>query len=148
MDQSKNVESLTTFEKKDRQKCKWSKECTCSNGVKNRYEKFAPLLRKIHQAPPKKRISILKRAPSCFIRFLSECGLNVLKGNLELTDDQYAKLKPYKKVLLSVSDPTQSMNDRRKFLLKKKGGLVPLIIPVLATFLASLAGEAIGKAIS
>jgi hypothetical protein len=148
MDQSKSVTSLTTFEKKDRKKCKWSKDCSCSNGLKSRYETFAPLLKQLLHSPPKKRISVLKRAPSCFIRFLSECGLNVLKGNLELTDDQYAKLKPYKKVLLSVSDPTQSMKDRRKFLLRKKGGVVPIIIPVLATFLASLAGEAIGKAIS
>lgn len=130
-----------------KKKCKWSKNCDCSKSAKERFSKFQPLLKKMISGKPKTRMRLLKKAPTCLIRFLSECGLNILKGNLDLKEDQYERLRPHKRLLLKVSEPSLSLNERRKILLRKKGGFLPVLIPIAATILGGVVGDAISKAI-
>ena len=141
-----------TLKSGKKKKCRRAKNCVCSESMKAKLEKHMPFLKKLMEAPVKKRVQIIKRAPSCLIRYLSECALNVLKGNLKLSDDQYVKLKPHKQVLLRVSKPSLSMRERRKILLKKKGGvlpaLIPMVLPILGSLFAGVAADFISKRIS
>jgi hypothetical protein len=44
---------------------------------------------------------IISKAHPCLIQLIAEIGLNILKGNIKLTDNQYKTLKPYKRMLLA-----------------------------------------------
>lgn len=127
------------------QKCRGT--CWCQKDLKTRFEHYRPMLQKLSTAPVKEREAILKRAPSCLIKLLSECGLNVLKGNVKLTDHQYARLKPHRRLLLHVSRPTASVKERRDALVQKKGGFLPIILPMLLSALSGFAGKSIAKAV-
>ncbi len=129
-------------------KCKRSKECWCSKSIVERMTRAKPFLIKLQNIKASDRAKFLKNSPSCLVRFLSECGLNVLKGNVQLTSTQYRDLKPHKGTLLQLSSPSITLKDRRNILLKKKqGGFFPTLIPIIASVVASFAGEAVAKAI-
>jgi hypothetical protein len=81
------------------------------------------------------------------ITLLAECGLNVLKGNMNLTDDQYASLKPHRRMLLKVSGIKTTLKDRRQALANKKGGFLPVILPIILSALSGFAGQAVSKAV-
>ena len=134
-------------ENNKKKKCKGVANCVCFKSVFDRVSKFEPFLKAIEKAPPSERILLLEGAPSCLIRFLCECGLNILKGNLKLKKKHYKLLKPFKTSLLKLCKPFASLNERRQDLLKKKGGALPVLIPIVLSALASFAGEAIAKAV-
>ena len=129
-------------------KCKRAKQCWCKAPLKDRVTHFTPLLNKLRHAKLKERIKLLKNASTCFVRFLAECGLNILKENLQLDAPQYTRLKPHKQTLLSLSKPMLSLSERRDVLMKKKkGGFLPVFVPIVASALASFLGEAVAKAV-
>lgn len=133
--------------KKKKEACKGVVDCTCSKSVFDRMSEFEPFLKELKRAPPSKRVLLLEGAPSCLIRLLCECGLNILRGNLKLKKTQYERLKPYKATLLKLSKPFTHLKEKREDLLKKKGGVLPVLIPIVLSALASFAGEAIAKAV-
>jgi hypothetical protein len=133
--------------KKKTKKCKGSAECICLKSVEERVSEFEPLLREIERAHPRERPSLINKAPSCLIRFLCECGLNVLKGNLKLSNGQYKALKPYKNSLLKSSEPLTTLKEKKSALLKKKGDALPLLIPIVLSALGSFAGKALAEAV-
>lgn len=90
---------------------------------------------------------MFKNAPPCFVKLACETGLNILKGNLKLPSSQYKNLRPYKQMLLQLSQPDISIKQRRSILARKKGGFLPLVIPYLLTALSGFAGQAIAKAV-
>jgi hypothetical protein len=117
----------------------------CTVELKERLNEFIPLLKKLSAADKKERATIILKAPTCFIRFLCECGLNVLKGNLKLSDDQYQKLRPHRRLLLFLSTPSLSFKVRRRAFLRKKGGFLPVVAPVLLSALSGFVGQAAAK---
>lgn len=127
--------------------CRSGGNCWCKKDLGSRFKHYQPLLEEIIAASPARRASLLKKAPSCVIRLLSECGLNVLKGNVKLTDGQYKSLKPHRRLLLQVSEPSLSLKERREVLAKKKGGFLPVILPILLSALSGFAGQAVAKAV-
>jgi hypothetical protein len=140
------VSALFKKKKDKKKKCK-GVTCVCSKSVLDRVAEFEPFLKELQNSSPDKRISLIKRAPSCLIRFLCECGLNILRGNLKLSDQQYEELKPHKTSLLKFSKAFSTQKERRQALLKKKGGALPVLIPIVLSALASFAGEAIARAV-
>jgi hypothetical protein len=124
-------------------KCPGSKGvCCCNQTPEERCKHFLPTLKLLSDASPSKRVQLVRQA-----RLLSECGLNVLKGNVKLNKNQYATLKPHKRVLLSVSHPSASLKDRRAALTKKKGGFLPVVLPIILSALSGFAGQAVAKAV-
>jgi hypothetical protein len=71
----------------------------------------------------------------------------VLKGNLKLSNGQYKALKPYKNSLLKSSEPLTTLKEKKAALLKKKGGALPLLIPIVLSALGSFAGKALAEAV-
>ena len=106
--------------KKKREVSKGVVGCTCSKSVFDRMSEFEPFLKELERAPPSKRVLLLEGAPSCLIRLLCECGLNILRGNLKLNKNQYESLKPYKSVLLKLSRPFTNLKERRQDLSNKR----------------------------
>jgi hypothetical protein len=121
--------------------------CCCKRTPEDRCNHFLPTLKLLSDADPSKRVQLIRQAPPCLIRLLSECGLNVLKGNVKLSRHQYATLKPHKRVLLSVSHPSASLKERRAALTKKQGGFLPVVLPIILSALSGFAGQAVAKAV-
>lgn len=106
---------------------------------------FKPVLEKYGEGNLKTKKTILKKAPSCMVRLLSECGHNVLKGNVKLPEAQYKKLKPHKRLLLLMSNPSKTLKEKKLALLKKKGGFIQVVLPYLLTALSGFAGQTLAK---
>jgi hypothetical protein len=130
---------------KKKKKCPSTKDCICEQSIMDRFQYFYHMLMEMSLGDSKKKIELLKNAPPCFIRLISECGLNILKGNLKLPTDQYKKLKPHKRMLLSLSKPILSIKKRKDLLLKKKGGFLPVILPFLLSAISGFTGQALAK---
>jgi hypothetical protein len=67
-------------------------------------------------AKPKQRKAIISTADSDLIACLCECALNLLNGNLTITDKNLAKLKRYKKPIRQLVDKSVSKADKRVIL--------------------------------
>lgn len=117
-------------------------KCLCDKSLKERVTHYLTDLKKLNSAKPSVRVMMLKTADDCLIKLLCEVALNVLKGNLQLEEPQYKKLRPHKRLLLYVAKPAVSLNNRRKAFLKKKGGILPVLLPAL---ISALAGYALNK---
>lgn len=127
-------------------KCRKPSACVCSQKLGERLKKYVPILKKLNDADPTERAEIILKAPTCFIRFLCECGLNILKENVKLSKAQYESLRDHKKVLLYLSQPYVSFTKRRSVLLKKKeGGFLPALTPIILSALSGFVGQAASK---
>jgi hypothetical protein len=77
---------------------------------------------------------------------LHECAINVLKGNVPLSQKEFLRLKKYKNTVRALS--------KRKLMKKKtesiiqKGGFLPLLLSPIIGALANVAIKGIGKAIA
>jgi hypothetical protein len=109
---------------------------------------YLPQLKALLKANNKKRTVILKEATPEFTKFLCEIVLNVLKGNIQLAEPHYKKLRRHKHTLLNLCKAKKSLKFRKKLLLKKAGGFLPLILPALISAIAGFAGEAISSSIN
>jgi hypothetical protein len=136
---------ITMFQSKSRMHA--GKKCVCKKPVKKRLLHFLPILTQLRKSDAGKRREILKAASPCLVHLISECGHNILKGNLCLPEDQYKNLKPHKRLMLLMSKPTLSIKLRRDALLKKKGGFLPVILPFLLSAISGFAGQALAKSI-
>ena len=126
-------------------KCRKRGTCVCSKELGERMKAYVPLLKKLNDADETERAAIILKAPTCFIRFMCECGLNILKQNLTLSKAQYEKLSDHKRLLLYLSQPYVSFKKRRSVLLKKEGGFLPALTPILLSALAGFVGQAASK---
>jgi hypothetical protein len=68
---------------------------------------------------------------------ISECILNVLNGNIRLSDCSKRKLKKHKASLRSLVDKCLPMSVKKRIIIQRAGFLLPLLTAVLPT-LASL----------
>jgi hypothetical protein len=68
---------------------------------------------------------------------ISECILNVLNGNIKLSDCTKRKLKKYKTSLRTLVDKRTPLSAKKRVIIQKGGFLLPLLTTVLTT-LASL----------
>jgi len=73
---------------------------------------------------------ILKRASDEEIQVLCEIGLNICKGNFQLSARQIRKLRPFAKIIRSLCKK-KSVEKARQSLLKENRLFAPLINPVL-----------------
>lgn len=125
--------------------CKGPNKCVCKESVIERFKHFLPILQRIPGANNTELQEIIKCASPCFIRLISELGLNILKGSVKLPRHQYKKLRPHKRLLVHLSKPGFSASQHRSKLLKKKGGFLPAVLPFLLTALSGFAGQALAK---
>ena len=99
----------------------------------------ASLLRLLQKLKPNALKAVMKVAPPDLIKALSECGLNVLKGNVKLNPAQKKKLCRYKNKLRALAIKKTSMK-KRKEILQSGGFIGALLTPVLSVLGSLLLG--------
>lgn len=91
---------------------------------------------------PSVRKAILKSSSVEFIKTLCEICLNVLNGNLKISEKLKKKLKFYKNILRSVVSRKFNLKAKRKIFIQRGGAFLPLLISVL---LSSVIGKVINS---
>lgn len=130
-----------------RNKCKSGTACVCKGlSVKERFDYFEPQLREFQDGGIDQRKEVLNKAHPCMIQLICEMGLNILKENILLSEHQYERLKPYKRMLLRLCHPGKSLKQRKKILIKAIGGFLPKVLPAVLSAVSAYAGQALAKA--
>ena len=112
-------------------------------GMTSRVKRQAPLLLALAKAHPHVCRVILRGADKDLIQCLSECALNILKGNVTLKPAEKARLTKYRQKLRKVADKKVSLKQKHKIV--QTGGFAPaLLAPLLAPVIAPLAKQVIG----
>ena len=106
-----------------------------------RIQKHMTALKHLCRCGPKKRKEILKRGGRNIKLCLSECALNILKGNVPLNKKQFAKLKKHRKSLQNLSK--KNISNKRSQQLVQRGGFLPMLLSPILGALASAAVKGI-----
>ena len=82
---------------------------------------------------------IVKSLPNNVINALSEVILNGLCGNIPLNSTDIDKLKPFKKLMKSLSNKSIKVSERKRLMSSKKGGsLLSILLPLATSVITSL----------
>ena len=81
--------------------------------MSERMKRFLPTLRRIHRIGEKAKREYVKRCDRQFIDCVWECAINVLKGNVPLTNTQMSKLRPRRQDLRALSVKKTSLTKKR-----------------------------------
>lgn|SRR6185436_16527503 len=108
-------------------------------------KKHAGLLKLLHKAPPKLKRSLLKQHSNKndFVRCMSDCCYNILKGNIPLNRGQLSKLRRQKRVIRAIADKKTSLKKKKQII--QKGGFLAAILPPIIGALGSLFGGLLGS---
>lgn len=87
--------------------------------------------------PEKLRKGILEKLPNSGIKAICECSLNVLKGNVPLSERQKSCLSKHKNVLRRISNKKCPLHTKRK-LIVQNGGFLNVLIPAALTAITGL----------
>jgi hypothetical protein len=96
-------------------------------------------LQVLKRAKQQLRKAIIKNCNSELVKTISECVLNVLCGNLQLTACQKKRLRKFKVPLRAVADRSVSLASKKKFINQRGGFIIPLlsaILPILASHIS------------
>ena len=108
----------------------------------SRLKRQVPLLLVLAKAHPSVCKTILRCADRDLLQCLSECALNILKGNVKLKPRDKARLPKYHQKLRKVADKRVSLKEKHKIV--QTGGFAPaLLAPLLAPLIAPLAKGAL-----
>jgi hypothetical protein len=110
---------------------------TVSNSLRSTYP-FFKLLNKFESEDREKLLGKLKGDKTAY-NALHEIAFNTLKGNYKLNKNQKKRLKPYDSVMKNLCcSKNRKLNKKRQELIKQSGGFLPILIPAIATVLASI----------
>jgi len=87
----------------------------------------------LKNAKPKLRKAILSNCNKELINTISECVLNVLRGNVKLTDCQKRRLHKFRDQLRSVAGRRVSLAAKKRIINQSGGFLVPFLSAILPT---------------
>ena len=94
---------------------------------------------------PKLRKAIVSNCNKDLLHSICECVLNVLNGNIRLSDCKKRKLKKFKDSLRSLVDKRLPLASKRRVILQRGGFLLPLLSAVLPTLAGQLFRQAANK---
>lgn len=92
-------------------------------------------LQVLKSAQPKLRKAIILNCNRDLLNSISECVLNVLNGNIKLTECLKKKLRKHKVILRKIVDKSVTHTTKKKLLNQSGGFLLPLlssVLPILA----------------
>jgi len=119
------------------------KGCTCHLDSEAATRHYHSLLQKLVSSPPSIRKRIFNKAHRCFIRYLGQCAKCTLEETIRLPDTQYCKLKAHERDLKFLADDKKKIKEKRERLIKKGGGFISVILPILTSAIAALVGNLI-----
>ena len=102
-------------------------------------------LQVLKTARPKLRKAIVSNCNNDLFHIISECGVNVLNGNIRVTDCAKRKLKRFKSNLRSLVEKRLTLVSKRRVILQWAGFLLPLLSAVLPTLASLLFRQAANK---
>lgn len=88
------------------------------------------LLKLLHDAEPEQQRRMLQYMDKELIDTLCECSLNILKGNVTLSDYRKKQLRKYKNLLRNLINRKISWQNKKKKIIQS-GGFNPIIGAVL-----------------
>jgi len=94
----------------------------------------------LKDARPKLRRAILANSDKELVNSVGKCALNVLQGNVKLSNCKKRKLRKFRRQLRTVADSHMPLARKKKLIIQSGGVLVPLLSVVLPT-IASLIYE-------
>lgn len=94
-------------------------------------------LRNLLKSKSKKKV--LKLCPNHTIKSVCECALNLLQGNIPISNLQKRKLVPHKLRIRKLADKKVPLYRKRKLLQTQRGeGLLSILLPAAITAITSL----------
>jgi len=82
---------------------------------------------------PKLRKALISNCDKDLVKCVCECALNLLHGNVQLSDCTRRKLLKYRRRLRTVVDRRVLLARKKKLIIQRGGFLVPLLTAVLFT---------------
>lgn len=99
----------------------------------------------ISQSRPQQQRLLLQKSPDNLVRAVSQCCDYVLQGNAPLSQRQYEHLKHHKTKLRHLAGKGLGIKRKRALLLKKKGGFLAALAPLLGAIVPPIIGGIAGK---
>ena len=87
---------------------------------------------------------MIQESPKEVIDCVGECGINLIKGNVRLTNAQKNQLRARKQHIRLLSSKQVPLDTTKKKIINQKGGallgllLKPLIAPIIGSFLGEI----------
>jgi len=94
-------------------------------------------LQVLKTAKPQLRRAIIKNCNSDLVKTISECVLNVLRNNLQLTVCHKKRLQTFKGPLRALANKRVPLATKKRLINQRGGFIVPLLSAILST-IASL----------
>ena len=90
------------------------------------------------------RKGIIMNADKELIYTLCECVLNLLNGNINISESEHNQLKPYKHLFRKLLNTNQNLKSKKKLIIQK-GGFLEILLPAVISGLASIISSAISS---
>jgi hypothetical protein len=97
--------------------------------------KQLPLFQLLISSKPKLRILILSETGRDFIKAVTECCDNLLKGNIRLEKYLLNRLNKYKQQIRILADIKSKNKVKKQIILQKKGGITAEILSTITPVL-------------
>lgn len=105
-------------------------------------KKYGPFLEGLCNIPHRNRQKIINDCPKEILDCVGECCLNLIKGNVKLTNAQKEKLRSRENDIRYLSTKRVAVADKKKILNQKGGALLGLLLkPLLGSVLGSVLGQ-------
>lgn len=104
--------------------------------MSDRIRRHASSLKRLPRSSKKNREKILDEGGRELLDCISECCLNVIKGNVPLTERQFQLLRRRKKNLAAVARKKTSQKEKRQII--QSGGFLGVLLKPILGILGSL----------
>jgi hypothetical protein len=101
-------------------------------------QKHTDILRALYHLNPAQRKALLQKADTQLIRYICECALNVLQGNIPLTKEHKSRLRKHTNILRKLANSTDNFSAKKKIIVQRGGFLPVLLAPLIGTILSNL----------
>ncbi len=106
-----------------------------------RIKRNLPYLRLLCKRPVNKDVRKHLLQSEELIKILSEISLNILNGNIRITEREKKRLRRYKTLMRLLARKSVSLNKKRSTLVNQKGGgfFLPLLAPLITLISSAIA---------
>ena len=105
------------------------------NQRRNRFRENYKFFTFLSTLPPQRQKSLIKGADKEILYALSEICLNIINRNVQLTEEEKKKLRPYAEQIYQLSLKKHNLNTKRR--IAQKGGLIGTLLTSLLPVLLS-----------
>jgi len=94
----------------------------------------------LNESRPRQQKLLLEQAPAGLVKAVCQCCDSLLKGNVQINQQQLQKLKRHRKQIRQLAGKG-SLDRKRRLLVDQKGGFIgALLAPLLGPIIGGIAG--------